>query len=387
MVKKYDIIIIGAGASGLWAARSALMREKKVAILEMCDAPGRKVAISGGGQCNITNTAADYTRYFGKNPRFVRSALTALKPADILNWAESHKLKLYEKTPGRYFCKNGAVAVVDALMYDARNANIFWNTNVIGARRQDDLFYIDTSAGVFQAGSLVIATGGTSFGSVGVSDGGLKIAKYFGHKIIPVRPALCAMAFKYFPADFAGISTKAEIKIGKYILCDDLLFTHFGIGGPLAYRASLHNITDNIVINLIPETNLFEILMSAKQSQGRKKLSTILSKFLPIRIAKWIAGTYDDKNIADLNKDTIKSVVSRTQNIVIPGAAIKYHNMQSAEVVRGGVATDDISSKTMESKLCPGLFFAGEVIDIAGDLGGFNLHWAWASGHVAGTHA
>ncbi len=385
-MKVYDIIIIGAGASGLWAARTALARGKTVAILEMKNSAARKVAISGGGNCNITNTDANYTRYFGKNPNFVRSALSALTPNDILEWARGHKLSLYEKTPGRFFCKNGASAVVDALMHDASGSDFFWDTNVQNVKKENDVFITETCHGIFKSKSVIVATGGTSFGTLGVSDIGFKVAKSFGHKIVPVRPALCAMSFKYFPTDFSGVSVVSEIKIGKQKIIDDLLFTHFGIGGPAAYRASVRDITDGLYINLAPDIDLRAMLNDAKHINGRKKLSTVLAEILPTRVAKWIAGD-TDKNIADLNKDLINLIAEKTQNIFIPVHDIKYHNLQSAEVIRGGVDTENISSKTMESKLCSGLFFAGEVIDIAGDLGGFNLHWAWASGHTAGTYA
>ena len=382
----YDVVIIGAGASGLWAGRIALGRGKRVAFLEMGKRPARKVAISGGGHCNITNADANYIRYFGKNPDFVRSALSVLAPSDVLNWARMHNLSFYEKTSGRFFCKNGASAVVDALMNDVRGADFFWETNVSNVKKENDFFFTETNQGVFKSNAVIVATGGTSFESTGVSDTGFKIAKSFGHKIIPVRPALCALAFKYFPSEFSGISVPAKIKIGSDTIVDDLLFTHFGIGGPATYRASVRDIKDGIYINIVPDIDLLKVLGDAKHLNGRKKLSTTLADFLPVRIAKWAAGE-NDKNIADLNKETINTVVKQVQNIFIPIENIKYHSLISAEVIRGGIDTHDISSKTMESKICRGLFFAGEVIDIAGDLGGFNLHWAWASGHAAGTHA
>jgi predicted Rossmann fold flavoprotein len=271
-------------------------------------------------------------------------------------------------------------------MHDASGSDFFWDTNVQNVKKENDVFITETYHGIFKSKSVIVATGGTSFGTLGVSDIGFKVAKSFGHKIVPVRPALCAMSFKYFPTDFSGVSVVSEIKIGKQKIIDDLLFTHFGIGGPAIYRASVRDITDGLYINLAPDIDLRAMLNDAKHINGRKKLSTVLAEILPTRVAKWIAGD-TDKNIADLNKDLINLTAEKTQNIFIPVHDIKYHNLQSAEVIRGGVDTENISSKTMESKLCSGLFFAGEVIDIAGDLGGFNLHWAWASGHTAGTYA
>ncbi len=386
-MKIYDVIIIGAGAAGLTAARAALGRNKSVAILEMKNTPARKVAASGGGRCNITNMAAGYNRYFGQNKNFVRSALAQFGPNDILDWTKKHNIKLFEKESGRFFCADGADAVVDALVRDVRGADIFYSTSVVAIGKNGDTFDIVCDDNrVFYAKSVILATGGTSFGALGVSDIGYKIAKSFGHKIIPVRPALCAMAISQWPNDLSGISIPAQITVGKNKINDDLLFTHFGIGGPLAYRASLFDITDDITINLLPNIDLENILCNSKKDNGRKSITNVIAEYLPLRVARWITNN-DTRNIADIKNTEIKQITTNITNIKISRDAIKYHNMQSAEVVRGGVSTDEISSKTMESKLCANLFIVGELMDIAGDLGGFNLQWAWASGYVAGINA
>ena len=187
-------------------------------------------------------------------------------------------------------------------------------------------------------------------------------------------------------SDFSGISVPAEIQIEKNKIYDDLLFTHMGIGGPAAYRASLYNLDNGITINLLPKTNLMSVLANIKRSNGRKQISTVLSEYLPSRIAKFIAQN-DTRNIADIKNTDLEQFVTNVSNIYIPADNLKLHSMASAEVVRGGISTKDISSKTMESKLCAGLYFTGEVLDITGDLGGFNLQWAWASGFVAGKNA
>ena len=381
MKKHYDVIIIGAGAAGLSAAGVAIVRGLAVAIFDMGDAPARKVMASGGGRCNITNTAATHDRYVGENPNFVRGALSRVAPSDILNWAKKHKIKLYEKTPGRYFCQDGAGVVVNALMRDANGADIFYNTKIDSIKKTSDGFIVNKITGK----NLIIATGGISFATLGVSDIGYKIAKQFGHRVIPPRPGLCALAISGMPSDFAGISLPATIQIGRAKITDDLLFTHFGIGGPAAYRASLYDINNGININLVPVVDMPATLKSMKRTHGRKTVSGILSEHLPTRIAKWIAGN-DTRNIADIKDSDLSAIAERATNMYFPGDKIKYHGMASAEVTCGGIDTADISSKTMESKLCPGLFFAGEVMDITGDLGGFNLQWAWASGRVAGNN-
>jgi len=385
-MQKYDVIIIGAGAAGIFSAIYAERRGRRVAILDMGTHPMRKVAVSGGGRCNFTNTAATCQRYFGKNPDFVRSALAQFSPTDMLDWMAKHKIQVVQKASGQYFCANGANDITTALMRDARNADLYPRTTVTGIKKENQIFCITTDNGEFVAESVIIATGGISFSTLGVSDIGHKIAKKFGHKIVPVRPALCAIATDMFSSTLAGASMIVEITAGGEQFTDSMLFTHFGIGGPATYRATVRDISDGIHINMMPGMDAFDELRRAKQSNGRRSVTTVLSQHMPNRVARWIAAP-TTKNIADYKDSELKQIANQISDIFIPHDKIKLHNLQSAEVVRGGVATDMISSKTMESKICSGLFFAGEVLDIAGDLGGFNLQWAWASGYVAGQNA
>ena len=178
-----------------------------------------------------------------------------------------------------------------------------------------------------------------------------------------------------------------DVSVAGEHFSDSLLFTHSGVGGPAIYRATVRNNDGDIIINLMPGIDAFELLRTARRTMGRKSVPAILSEHMPTRVARWIARAATDKNIADLRDGTLRQIADHINKIVIPRGTYKYHGTPSAEVTRGGVATDAVSSKTMESKLQPGLFFAGEVLDIAGDLGGFNLHWAWASGTVAGQNA
>lgn len=386
IMKKYDVIVIGAGASGMFSAISAAKRARSVAVLDMGTFPLRKVNASGGGRCNFTNTAAARARYFGENPDFVRSALAQFSPYDMLEWAGQHNIQTVQKTPGQYFCADGASVITDALRHDARRSDLYTRTTVTGIKKENSIFSVITDKGIFVAESVIIATGGISFANLGVSDIGYKIAKEFGHRIVPVRPALCAIATDGFSSALAGTSMMAEITVAGEQFTDSILFTHFGIGGPATYRASVRDISNGIHINLMPGVNAFEILHNTKQSNGRRGLANILSEHMPNRVARWIAGD-NTKNIADYKDSELKQIATQISDIFIPRDKIKLHTMQSAEVVRGGIATDSVSSKTMESKLCPGLFFVGEALDIAGDLGGFNLHWAWASGYVAGQNA
>ena len=381
-MKTFDTIIIGAGAAGLMAAAQLANRKKSVLILDMGDKPARKIAISGGGNCNFTNTKADYTHYFGKNPRFVMSALSQFSPTDTLNWVKHHNIKYTEKEPGRYFCKNGAEEILKALLIDIKDAQIKYNTNVTDIDKQNDIFTIKTNTGDFFASSVIVASGGISYPHLEVSGIGHVIAKKFGHKIEPVRPALCAIKTKAFDSALAGISLPVEITIDKHKIIDDLLFTHFGIGGPAVYRASLIN-SKEMIINFAPNKDAFEFLKSVKQTNGKKSVTKVVAEILPNKLAHFLCD--DTRHIADFKDSELKQIANKINHFeILDGTAIGF---QSAEVTLGGVSCDKISSKTMESKLYPGLFFAGEVMDITGDLGGFNIQWALSSGFVAGNNA
>lgn len=381
-MKIFDTIIIGAGAAGLMAAIQLTQRKKSILILDMGDNPARKIAISGGGNCNFTNMRADYTHYFGKNPRFVMSALSQFSPRDTLNWVKSHDIEYVEKEPGRYFCKNGANEIVNGLLCDIGNTPIKYNTNVIDLEKTGDIFVMKTDNGVFNALSVIVATGGVSYPHLGVSDIGQKIAKKFGHKIEPIRPALCAIKTKSFGTDLAGISLPVEITVGKQKIADNLLFTHFGIGGPAVYRATVIN-SKEMVINFAPEIDAFETLKNLKQKNGKKSVSNIIATILPNKLAHFLCD--DTRNIADIRDSELKQIANTINHFEInDGTAIGF---QSAEVMIGGISTDKISSKTMESVLCAKLYFVGEVLDVAGDLGGFNIQWAFSSGFVAGNNA
>ena len=381
-MKTFDTIIIGAGAAGLMAASQLAKRKKSVLILDMGTSPARKIAISGGGKCNFTNTHADYTRYFGKNPRFVMSALSQFSSKDTLNWAKSHNIKYTEKEPGRYFCHDTADDFLNALLTDIKNTQIKYNTNVIDIEKQNDNFTIKTTNGDFYSQSVIVATGGISYPHLLVSSTGQTIAKKFGHKIEPVRPALCAIKTHTVDSKLAGISLPVEITVDKRCVKDDLLFTHFGIGGPAVYRTTLINLKQ-FTINFAPNTDAFELLKSAKQKNGKKSVTNTMAEILPNKLAHFLCD--DTRHIADVKDSELKQIATKINHFQITdGTAVGF---QSAEVTFGGISCDKISSKTMESKLCSGLYFAGEAMDITGDLGGFNIQWALSSGYVAGKNA
>lgn len=381
-MKTFDCIIIGAGAAGLFTAIQLVKRKKSVLIIDMGDKPARKIAISGGGNCNFTNTNADYTHYFGQNPRFVCSGLSQWTPNDTLNWVKSHNIDFIEKEPGRYFCKNGATEIVNALIHDIGNTEIKFNTNVIDVEKSNDKFVINTNNGEFVAKSVIVANGGVSYPHLNVSNIGHIIAKKFGHKIEPIRPALCAIKTQKFSSELAGISLPVEITVNKKKLSGDLLFTHFGLGGPVIYRATLFN-SKQIAINFAPNINVFDLLKNAKHKNGKKTVANILDEILPNKLAHFFCG--NTQHVADLQDTQLKQIAETINHFEINDAsAIGF---QSAEVTFGGISTDKISSKTMESQIISGLYFVGETIDITGDLGGYNIQWAFSSAYTAGSNA
>lgn len=381
-MKTYDVIIVGAGAAGLMAAIQLKNRNKSVLILDMGNAPGRKIVISGGGKCNFTNLNADYTHYFGQNPQFTRSALNQWTPQNTLDWVKSHNISVTEREPGRYFCTNDAKDILNALLSDIGNTPIKYNTNVDSIEKSADIFTIYSDRGDYTAKSVIIATGGLSYPHLDVSNIGHKIAKRFGHKIEPIRPALCAMKTNCFSPELSGTSVKSSITINKSKIIGDLLFTHFGIGGPAIYRTTLFD-SKQFIINFAPDTDVFTFLKDNKKSNGKKVIANILSSIIPAKLAHFICN--DTRRIADIRDEELKQIANKVNNFEILNAS--PIGLQSAEVTFGGVSVDKISSKTMESKLCAGLYFAGEVMDITGDLGGYNLQWAFASGFVAGISA
>ena len=382
-METYDVIVIGAGAAGLMAAAGLAKREKSAVILDMGRAPARKVAISGGGKCNFTNMRADYTHYFGKNPRFATSALAQFSPRDTLAWARAHGIKYIEKESGRYFCKNSAMDIVNALLQDIGDIKIKYNTNVSYVEKSDDLFKVITNKGDFFAKSVIVATGGQSYPNLGVSLIGRRIAKTFGHDVEKIKPALCGIKTNCFSPELAGLSLPVEIEVAGHKIKDSLLFTHVGIGGPAVYRASLLS-TNQMIINFVPGRDAFELLKYKKQRDGKKIVHNAAADFLPANLARVLCDGFK-RNIADLKDTELKYIANRMNHrIVMNASAVGF---DSAEVTIGGISTDQISSKTMESKLCHGLYFVGEALDITGDLGGFNIQWAFSSGFVAGQNA
>lgn len=384
----FDVIIIGAGASGLSCAMTALKNGKSVAIIEHNGMSLKKVAISGGGKCNFTNINTDSSHYLSENPHFVISALKQYPPQNFIDLLHFHKIKFYEKSQGQLFLSSSSQAIMDMLMKETKKANFFYKTEIKKIVKENNLFTIKTLSQVLQSKSLVVATGGMSYPNIGAGDLGYKIAKQFGLKIIPYRPALVP-----FNLDnellkdvykLRGISVNAQISCNSFSIKESILFTHFGLSGPgILQISSYWHKDEEITINLLPEINLYEKLIESKNTSQKKKLKKIIGEYFPERLVDFLVDS-NDVFIAEASNKTLQKIADKVNNWKVIPTSTRGFNV--AEVTNGGVDTNEISSQTMESKKVSGLFFVGEVLDVTGQLGGYNLQWAWSSGFAAGKN-
>lgn len=389
----YDAIIIGAGAAGLMSAIAARERGKSVLILESNAKPGLKILISGGGRCNFTNQKILDEDFVSQNPHFYKSALSRFTQHDFIRWVEEAKIPYYEKTLGQLFCKTSSKEILDLLLTKALGENSILKTGirVASAQKEKELFVVRTVAGEeYRAKNLIIATGGLSFPKLGASDFGYRIAEQFGHRITPLSPALDGFVFskkdrQHF-GELVGISVPVFLTVGKRSFSENILFTHVGISGPAALKGSLFwSSGDKVEIDYLPHISDFSEWIDAKRKSHPKKIiPNILSQELPARLAEHIAkdSGLGDMQIANISKKSGEDLERVLKKFAfIPQSTVGY---EKAEVTRGGIDTQNISSKTMESKLVSGLYFVGEVVDVTGLLGGYNFQWAWSSGWVAG---
>lgn len=381
----YDVIIIGAGAAGLMAAAVAGMRGKSVLLLESTSKIGEKIRISGGGRCNFTNIGIDAKRYISSNPHFVKSALASYSQFDFIKLVEKHKIAYHEKTLGQLFCDGSSAQIIDMLTEECLAGGVELKIDTYVADiSKTELFQVTTNIGSFTAKSLIVATGGLSIPKIGASDFGYKIAAQFGLDIIAPKPALVPLivAGEYagLCTSLAGVSIFAEVSYGKASFRENILFTHRGLSGPAILQISSYlEEAAQIKINLLPDLDLRQILLAAKTKKGN--LSSILKLYLPRRFVEYLFAN-ENKNIADYKNSELVAIVENLHNFSIRISGNEGY--AKAEVTAGGVDTKMLSSKTMETRSVPGLYFIGEVIDVTGWLGGYNFQWAWSSGYVAG---
>lgn len=392
MKKNYDLIVIGAGASGLTAAFIAAKAGKAVLVVDSSSSPAVKVAVSGGGKCNFSNRNVHASHYLSNNPHFCKSALARLHPQDITKILDNAEIKWEEREKGKLFAFSG-IEIRDFLVKRAvdNNVEIQMRAEVKSVQKNQNGFELLINQDVISAANVLIATGGMSYPSVGATDFGMRLAKQFTLKTVKSRPALVSLSFcKNDGMDWSGLSglsLPARISIGKKSFEEDLLFTHQGFSGLGIFQASLYwEEGMPVQIDFMPDVNAFELLKSRRQVKDKKQIATALSEKMPQRLAQRFAGTIPvEKRNLPLTELSDKIFTTLAANLnaysFIPSATGGW---DKAEVTKGGVDTTELFSTTMACRKVPNLYFAGEVMDVTGELGGFNLHWAWASGTVAG---
>ncbi len=389
-MKPYNTIIIGAGAAGLMCAIQAGKRGQKVLLLDSAKNVGEKIRISGGGRCNFTNLNVTADNFLSNNPAFCISALKRFTTADFIAMVEKHQIAYHEKTLGQLFCDGSSKQIIQMLTDECAQGGveILLETFVENIEKSVDNFLVKTNQETFQCNSLVIATGGLSIPKMGATDFGYKIARQFGLKIIQPIPALVPLTLSEETLEqtkiLSGVALEAIVSFGKRKFREGLLFTHKGLSGPVILQISSYlKKGDEITINLAPDKDIFEWLIVEKTSKPKQEIHNILSTILPKSLVAYILSTTQiSGNLADLSNQKLKQIANQI-NVwkIIPSGT---EGFAKAEVTKGGVDTNEISSKTFESKKVKNLYFIGEVLDVTGHLGGYNFAWAWASGYASG---
>lgn len=377
---KYDAIIVGGGAAGLFCAFTAGQRGRRVLVLDHNERPGEKIKISGGGRCNFTNIRADPEAYVSENPGFCRSALARFTPQDFIALVEKHGIPYHEKTLGQQFCDGSSAEIISMLLRECAEARVEIRTGCrIGEVQQG--FILKTSRGDFECDSLVIAAGGLSFAKLGASDFGYRIARQFGMRVTELRPGLVPLTLRESDlrvfGPVSGVSLPVRARCAGQTFQEALLVTHRGFSGPAILQiSSFWNKGDAPTFDLLPgQTPTFR--------HGGTSAPAFFSEFWPRRFADaWCSLHAPQKPLNHWSDRERREVLELAHNW--PVAFTGTEGYAKAEVTLGGIATAGLSSKTMESRSMRGLFFIGEVVDVTGWLGGYNFQWAWASAHAAG---
>lgn len=390
MKPRYDVVVLGAGAAGMMCAARAGRDGASVLVLDHARAPGEKIRISGGGRCNFTNIHASPANFISSNRHFAKSALARYTPRDFLNLVEKHRIAWHEKTLGQLFCDDSAKDIIQMLLHEMQSARaqLELQQTITSIEKTESGFRIGLEQGAVECRSLVVATGGKSIPKMGATGFAYRIAEQFGHKIVETRPGLVPLTLDPLLlqgiATLAGVAVEAEVSHAKTTFREALLFTHRGISGPAILQISSYwREGDAISLKLRPDLALLEQLKVARQSGGKQALQTVLSEILPRRLATYLmeSGSFAGP-MAEQNDRKLQAITDAVQNWTIRPAGSEGY--RTAEVTIGGVDTKELDSKSMQSKLVPGLYFIGECVDVTGWLGGYNFQWAWASGHACG---
>lgn len=397
-----DVAIIGAGAAGMMCAVEAGKRGRSVILIDHARKLAEKIRISGGGRCNFTNRYTAAENFISNNPHFCRSALARFTPQDFIALIERHGIRYHEKKSGQLFCNDSSQQIIDMLHSECIAAGVDWQMPSQVRRiaylavdeetlQIEHKFIVTTERNIIEANALVIATGGLSIPQIGASAFGYQVANQFGIYVTSLRPALVGLTFTIedFAAfkDIPGVVIDAEVSCGGASFRENVLFTHRGLSGPAILQISSYwQPGESLHVNLLPQQDANQIFLASRQST--MVLTNLLNRYLPKRFVQiWCAVMLAQLSIAvkpmnQYHDHELRQIAEELHDWqIVPGGTAGY---KKAEVTLGGVDTHELSSKTMESKRIPGLYFIGEVIDVTGHLGGFNFQWAWSSGYVAG---
>ncbi|SFK75148.1 BaiN/RdsA family NAD(P)/FAD-dependent oxidoreductase [Falsiroseomonas stagni] len=392
MKNNFDVVVLGAGAAGLFAAMRAGQRGRRVLLLDHAEEPGKKILISGGGRCNFTNRDCLPDRFLSQNRHFARSALARYTQHDFLELVQKHRIAWHEKTLGQLFCDGSARQIVAMLVAEceAASVDLRCHTRITGVTK-DTHFRIATTAGAFTAESLVLATGSLSIPKMGATGFAHDLAMQFGLPLTEIRPALVPLTFGDTMLELmrplSGLALESVAKAGKAAFREALLFTHRGLSGPAILQASSYwREGEMLTLDLVPDRDATAVLLAGKRARPKAEAKTILGDLLPARLAAAMAAQHlPPRTIGEIGDGDLRKLGAMLKAWALKPSGTEGY--AKAEVTLGGVDTEALSSQTMVAKEVPGLFFIGEAVDVTGWLGGYNFQWAWSSGWAAGEAA
>ena len=402
-MEHYDVLVIGGGAAGLMCALTAGRRGRRVLVVEHANKVGKKILMSGGGRCNFTNTGTSPDNFLSANLHFCKSALARYTPWHFIEMVERHGIAYHEKELGQLFCDVSSKLIVKMLLDECADAGVRIETSCgidrvlhgDDAGSADTLFRLHTARGTFTATSLVVASGGLSIPSMGASGFGYELARQFGHDVLPTRAGLVPLTLsgkhQERLADLSGVALPVTARCNGQGFSNFMLVTHRGVSGPSILQISSYwQPGDALQLDLLPGRDALETLQQAQAERPAAEMKTVLADLLPKRFAQrlcevWLPHLQPARPMKQFNLPQLREVAALLGEW--PLVASGTEGYRTAEVTLGGVDTDGVSSRTMQSRHVPGLYFVGEVLDVTGWLGGYNFQWAWASGHAAGSVA
>lgn len=389
-MEKVDVVVLGAGAAGLFAAIEAARRGRRVLVIDHAKAAGEKIRISGGGRCNFTNTGIAPERFLSRNPRFALSALKRYTQWDFIARMDAAGISWHEKTLGQLFCDGPATQVVAMLTGDlARAGGALWLGTAVGeVRREGEGFAVETARGPVRAAAVIVATGGKSIPKMGATGFGYRLAEQFGLPLVETRPGLVPLTLAGPDlAELAGVAVQGRASCGATGFDEAVLFTHRGLSGPAVLQISSYwREGAAVVLDLARGADVAGLLRAARAAEGRLAVRTVLARALPERLARHVEGVAGvSGTLADQSNAMLEQIAGLVHGWSM--RPVGSEGYRTAEVTLGGVDTDALDGRTMQARGVPRLYFVGEVVDVTGWLGGYNFQWAWSSGWAAGQVA